>query len=214
MPPGQEKCQYAGGYSPPQSAPDDALQSLLHVRPRAEFHAGTSGPRRRLGSVLLVRPDDPRRAALDPAAHVHADDGFGGAGTGDPARLVGNHAPRVVERQPRDGDAAVPDGAERPRRSEPEPHGSGDDGLDPRFAWVPRRDEAGESFEKLDRGEPQFGAALRVRGLGAGVPGYPARRSLVRLRRDNAWCGELPLGGERRAWSNLAIVPRNWRPTS
>src|SRR5207247_23804 len=64
-----------------------------------------------LGRVLLVRPDDPGRAALDPACAVEAPDR--GTAVVDHAAVVVGHRPRLlVERRPGKRDAVVADAPE------------------------------------------------------------------------------------------------------
>src|SRR5262245_64995594 len=61
--------------------------------------------RNRLGRVLLVRPDDPGRTALDPAGAV------GARLADDAAAHVVNRAAALVERDVGEADAAVADAA-------------------------------------------------------------------------------------------------------
>src|SRR5204862_8158286 len=63
-------------------------------------------PRHRFGRVLLVRADDSRRAAFDPAGAVRA------VGTGHTPAVVLDRAARLVERHVRQTDAAISDTAE------------------------------------------------------------------------------------------------------
>src|SRR5580765_8034324 len=62
----------------------------------------------RLGRVLLVGADDPRRAALDPTGAIRPADGLAVVGH-DAAALVSNRAAPLVERKLRQADAAVAD---------------------------------------------------------------------------------------------------------
>src|SRR5439155_22232162 len=67
-------------------------------------------PLDRLGRILLVRADDARRAALDPARAVDA--GYGSAAlVEDAAAVVADRAAALVEGDVRERDAPVADAA-------------------------------------------------------------------------------------------------------
>src|SRR5699024_3915757 len=90
----------------PEPLVDRAGLGLGGVEERAGLDVGEQ-VLDRLQRVFLVRPDHPRRAALDPARRVVADLVAGVVGVEDPAALVEDQPAVLVERDALDRDPGV-----------------------------------------------------------------------------------------------------------